>query len=62
MGTQETITAANTANTDTRFVEKDYSARSIAFAVKENELFIGGKSNGGVCRDVMYHFANEGES
>jgi hypothetical protein len=34
---------------------KNNSVRSIAFAAKEIDLLIGGKSNGGVCRNVMRH-------
>jgi hypothetical protein len=56
-----TPTAHNTANTDTHFIDmamlnlglKNNSVRSIAFAAKEIDLLIGGKSNGGVCRNVM---------
>jgi hypothetical protein len=52
-------TAANTANTDTRFVEMNYSVRSIAFGARKIDLLIGGKSNSGVCRDVPQPFARE---
>ncbi len=47
----------NTANTDTRSFMMDHSARSIAFASGHIGLFIGGKSNGGVCQNVIRHAA-----
>jgi len=46
-------TAHNTANTDTPFVEKNNSGCSIVFASRKIDLLIGGKSNGGVCRDFI---------
>ena len=60
-----TPTAHNTANTDTHFVEmaklnlskRISCVRSIAFAARRIDLLIGGKSNGGVCRNVMRHVA-----
>jgi hypothetical protein len=48
-------TSPNTANTDTPAIEMDYRGRSIAFAATKIDLLIGGKSNGGVCRNVMCH-------
>jgi hypothetical protein len=56
-------TAHNTANTDTHFVDMAKltlskgirCVRSIAFAARRIDSLIGGKSNGGVCRNVIRH-------
>jgi hypothetical protein len=55
------VPAHNTTNTDTPFVDiaklnlglRNSCVRSIAFAARRIDFFIGGKSNGGVCRDCL---------
>ena len=50
------LAALNSTNHDTRFVEKDYCARSIVFAAR-GLIVHSGKNNGVVCAHVIGHCA-----